>query len=558
MLRNQNDRTNTIPEGLATGAVDPSSVGAGFETPDGLASTDAIAVSVLRDWLKADPSRERSAGSYYMERLAGGRLFVDAELALVNYARGRFEAGTKFFELGFGFGELSLLLALSGFTAIGYESDVGRHAGASALVEGLARRGLATRGVSLVQGVFPDALTLSALETSGPTVLVSTNVTSTHIMDNFAAVLTALKRFDHLILDLSRFGIVRDHKSQRELATELRRAGFSEVGRVHAVGDSDIWHFKQQATDARAAKQVPTTEPNGADDAKNHAIIPAQPTFDPFSHFDSYFTLAGSLKLNACPVCESRRITQLWSLPQSRLAGSTYLQAPGQLHHNTYLDYLPLLKVPQEIFGFDICAECHSIFRNPKDDDQGVYKQDTSKVNSFKQHGLDPFRGTAAVCEALFPAQTHLVVDAACGSGQMLAIYKEKRPELRLFGLELSAPSVEWMKQLGIDAAVADLDLDDLDGHIAPGTVDFIVFNEAFEHVRSPLHVLKKMFRMLRSGGRIHFTAQYYGPENELQIRVGEPIYIDRHGLDWVIAQLDANLIELKADIKYRVTLEKK
>jgi hypothetical protein len=66
------------------------------------------------------------------------------------------------------------------------------------------------------------------------------------------------------------------------------------------------------------------------------------------------------------------------------------------------------------------------------------------------------------------------------------------------------------------------------------------------------------MVRMLRPGGRIHVTAQYFGPENGLQIRVGEPIYIDRYGLDWVVDQLDAKLVELKADIKYRVTLEKK
>jgi SAM-dependent methyltransferase len=280
--------------------------------------------------------------------------------------------------------------------------------------------------------------------------------------------------------------------------------------------------------------------------------------FDPFKMFKSYFKLAGTVRLDACPVCESGHITQIWQLPQSRLDGKTFLSAPGSAHNNTYLDYLPLLKVPQEIFGFDICADCHSIFRNPKDDDQEIYKRDTSKVRSYKEHGLDPFRGTADTYISKFPANTHVVVDAACGSGQILAILRERNPELRLFGLELSAPSIEWMKSLGIDGAVTDLDFDDLDTHVAPGTVDFIVFNEAFEHVRSPLQVLKKMFRMLRPGGRIHFTAQYFGPENGLQIRVGEPIYIDRHGLDWVIAQVDAKLIDLKADIKYRVTLEKK
>lgn len=900
VLRDLDSRSNAAPERPAVSRLELSSARAVSEMPFDVVSTDTIAVSLLRDWLKGDPARERAAGSYYTTRLAGGRLFVDAEVAIARYCCGRFETGTRVFELGFGFGELTLLLALSGFRAVGYESDVSRYAGATALVEGLARHGLDTGGVSLVQGAFPDALALGSFDAKGAAVFVSTNVTSSHVMENISVIQRALRLFDHLILDLSRFGTVRDQQSQRELAAELRLAGFAEVERVYSVGDSDIWHFERKAAprhdagvlampaaveevrysdlgdpvprrllkapfyvfegrelaieavlprlsnvprswlpqapirigtfpsaSSQAKEAVPPTlregrypasgrfvfdrfgghrvdssygvfkcllldpaanrdqraleifrfatvnmvhtcvdkatvlpwgrrtsyvrpdlllgklfqsdQPLGvhcdhaaqvtayllhlggyrvreilmtdpavnsghvvmevfladqgrwamldpdygvvvadragtllgtaelmactdrkrdlviervvdkrwasgsfdvaeafsgqlgwspasssgaatvvddsyyqlmerffrarteisyrfedgfednrleltevgvpgaslgdkgvgqtgpvtatreaAGDTEKDATMRDQATIDPFKLFKSYFTLAGSVKLDACPVCESRRISEVWRLPQSRLDGSTYLQAPGQAHHNTYLDYLPLLKVPQEIFTFDMCADCHSIFRNPKDDDQGAYKNDTSKVNTFKQSGLDPFRSTAAVCEALFPADTRFVVDAACGSGQVLAIYKEKRPELRLFGLELSTPSVEWIKQLGIRAAVADLDHDDLDAHVAPGTVDFIVFNEAFEHVRSPLHVLKKMFRMLRPGGRIHFTAQYFGAENGLQIRVGEPIYIDRHGLDWVIAQLDANLIELKADIKYRVTLEKK
>lgn len=517
---------------------------------------DATAVSIIGDWLKADASRERAAGTYYQAKLAGGHLFEGADLEIARYCRDRFGAGTACFELGVGFGELSLLLSLSGFRAIGYESDLARHAGALALADGFAKRGIDVGNLTLVQGMFPDALELEAFDGGQPAVFLSTNVTSTHVMDKFAAIQRAWRLFDHLVIDLSRLGVVRDQVAKEQLLAELRQTGFAEVARVYQMGDTDVRHFARGAVAPEAAGQVvrlPRIEPVAAS-----AASPGQPTFDPFKAFAPYFSLAGSIRLDACPVCESRRIAEVWRFPQSRLKGHTYLSAPGEAHNNTYLDYLPLLKVPQEIYTFDICADCHSIFRNPKDDDQGVYKRDKSKVETFKKQGLDPFRGTAATCEALFPPDTRFVVDAACGSGQVLAIYKEKRPDLRLFGLELSEPSVEWMKGLGIEAAAADLDHDDLDVHIAPNTVDFIVFNEAFEHVRSPLQVLRKMFRMLRPGGRIHFTAQYFGPENALQIRVGEPIYIDRHGLDWVIAQLDAELIELKADIKYRVTLAKK
>lgn len=890
VLRDLDSRTSTTPEKPATSGLDLSAVKGAVGAQSSFASTNSIAVSILQDWVKADPARERSAGSYYLARLSRGQLFMDAELAIADYCRNRFDVQTRFFELGFGFGELSLLLALSGFQAVGYEADAGRCAGARALVEGLSQWKIDTGDLSLVQGAFPDALTLSSFGREGSAVFVSSNVTSSHVMENMALIQRSLRLFDDLILDLSRFGSVRDRAARNELIADLGRAGFTEVAQIFSAGDTDVRHFERRTTEtvphvapaeaeelrysdlgspvprrlqtapffvfegrdvaidavlprvslvprtwlpqlpvrvrtfatasnqsAEAAapafregsepgsghfvfdgfgchgvdssygvfkcllldpannrdqhaleifrfaagnmvhscvdkatilpwakrlsyvrpdllltklflsdqplavhcdhaaqvtayllhlsgyrvREILMTDPtvksghvvaevflpeqerwvmldpdfgvvvadrtgallgtaeimackdrkrdlvvervvskrwasgnfdtgeafsgqlgwspasssgsstvdvdnyyqimerffqartevayrfdDGFDDNRlekvqeikrgtidilessgsaeaatsmgKDASMQGQGAFDPLKLFSSYFSLAGSVTLDACPVCESRRIAQLWRLPQSRLAGNTYLSAPGQAHNNTYLDYLPLLKVPQEIFGFDICADCHSVFRNPKDDDQEAYKNDTSKVASFKQNGLDPFRGTAAVCEALFPADTRFVVDAACGSGQVLAIYKEKYPELRLFGLELSTPSVDWMKSIGIDGAVTDLDLEDLDVHVAPGTVDFIIFNEAFEHVRSPLRVLRKMFRMLRAGGRIHFTAQYFGPENGLQIRVGEPIYIDRHGLDWVVGQLDATLIELKADIKFRVTLEKK
>jgi SAM-dependent methyltransferase len=284
----------------------------------------------------------------------------------------------------------------------------------------------------------------------------------------------------------------------------------------------------------------------------------APKVFDPLDAFRENFPLAGTIALDRCPVCDSREIGRLWQLPQSRLGAPTYLNSPGSAFHDFYLDYLPLLKVPQHIFVFDICRDCHSIFRNPKDDDQASYRNDASKVAAFKKQGSAPFAGIARLCEKNFPRNTRTVIDAACGSGQALAILRERHPELTLMGLELSGPSVDHMQSIGLDAVLIDLDLDDLDAIVAPGSVDFILFYEAFEHVRQPVAVLKKLTRLLRSGGRLHFSAQYYGPESSLQVRVGEPIYIDRYGLDWVVSQLDTEIHDLTVNTKFRVTLQKR
>lgn len=149
-------------------------------------------------------------------------------------------------------------------------------------------------------------------------------------------------------------------------------------------------------------------------------------------------------------------------------------------------------------------------------------------------------------------------MDAACGAGQVLSLLKELRQPPKLIGLEMSAPSVDFIaSELGIELHLVDLERDDLDSIVAPGSVDFVVFQEAFEHVRDPIVVLRKLLRMLRSGGRLHFTAQRYGEDNELQIRVGEPIFISDQTVKYIVGQLDAKVYEQKKDIKFRIVLEK-
>ena len=279
---------------------------------------------------------------------------------------------------------------------------------------------------------------------------------------------------------------------------------------------------------------------------------------NPFARFAAQFRLAGPIQLDHCPVCGSQDIGRLWQLPQTRLSKTAHIDSPGSDIDRLYLDYLPTLKVPQDIFCYDICARCESVFRNPKDDDHAGYATDTSKVARFKQYGASEFLGAAKTYQSCFPNDTRTVVDAACGAGQVLSLLKELRQPLKLIGMEMSAPSVAFItSDLGIESHLVDLDRDDLDSLVAPGSVDFVIFQEAFEHVRDPIGVLRKLLRMLRSGGRLHFTAQRYGEDNELQIRVGEPIFISDQTVKYIVGQLDAKVHEQKKDIKFRIVLEK-
>ncbi|MBY0320958.1 MAG: DUF4407 domain-containing protein [Reyranella sp.] len=204
---------------------------------------EKAAVSWLTDWLETDPDHKRAAGDYYIGRLAQDHLFVDADLAIVDYSRARFFRQACFFELGVGFGELSLCLAMSGFRTVGFESDAARYEAASALATALLQQGFDTRNLSLVYGTFPDVLRIDWSDLGGESVFVSTNVTSSLMMQMIDHVIWSLRLFNHLIIDLSRFGEVRDSASQLALIARLNELGFQEVARIYTLGDTDIRHF---------------------------------------------------------------------------------------------------------------------------------------------------------------------------------------------------------------------------------------------------------------------------------------------------------------------------
>jgi uncharacterized protein YlxW (UPF0749 family) len=208
-------------------------------------------LSKLREWIEADPEHRRAAGDYYTTNLAQGQFLLEPDLAIARYSQKHFDRKARFFELGFGFGELGLSLALSGFHTVGFESDAGRYAGASALAESLAQEGADTSNLSLVFGVYPDTLRLDQRDLDSETVFVSTNVTSDFMMEAIDRIMRSLRHFDHLIIDLSRFGKVRTLSSQRDLVVQLQKLGFREAARVYSSGDTDIRHFRRNPGDEK-------------------------------------------------------------------------------------------------------------------------------------------------------------------------------------------------------------------------------------------------------------------------------------------------------------------
>ena len=152
------------------------------------------------------------------------------------------------------------------------------------------------------------------------------------------------------------------------------------------------------------------------------------------------------------------------------------------------------------------------------------------------------------------------MVDAACGIGQYLHVARQRRTHhwQRLIGLELAEGYVEQMRAEGFEAHAFDIDNDDPKQIVAPGTVDFISFCEAFEHVERPLDALRKLTGLLRPGGRLFFTAQRYGADVQAAIRPGEPIYIGEKLMAEMPSRVGCRQLSLSTStMRYYVVLEK-
>src|SRR5262249_11747215 len=236
----------------------------------------------------------------------------------------------------------------------------------------------------------------------------------------------------------------------------------------------------------------------------------------------SEFTFQGSKTLSSrpygkilkdhCPICGSGNTFNAWKIPMTRL------DPPATLFGG-YFDMVPTLQTPFQVFGFDFCSDCETIFLNPDIPRQELidsYIRSTSYIDKMANEAEwagyeERYRDILKFA----PSGAKVLVDCGCGYGQVLflAAKDKSHPWSRAVGLELAQSYVKNMRDNGIEAHQFDLDRDDHRAIVAPGTADMVAFHEAFEHVERPLGALARMLDMLRPGGRLYFTAQRYGPD---------------------------------------------
>lgn len=233
---------------------------------DKVATLDAILMTALRNWVKEVADRSEGAGDFYLEILKGKHLLQDYERAVLDYIVVEMPPErTTIVEVGIGYGVLSLFLAAAGYQVIGCEGSRARLDGFEFLTATLDRHAAGTASrVKALHGWFPDSFDAGMLDPDRRNVLIATNVVATATADRQEAILEAMKSFADIIVDTTRFGVIRYETAAAEELHRRIAAHRQPVAAIWRRKPNEIWHFHSQAPAEKPASQVEAPLANGA------------------------------------------------------------------------------------------------------------------------------------------------------------------------------------------------------------------------------------------------------------------------------------------------------
>lgn len=109
--------------------------------------------------------------------------------------------------------------------------------------------------------------------------------------------------------------------------------------------------------------------------------------------------------------------------------------------------------------------------------------------------------GRAIVARFVRGLKPDVAVDLGPGLGEDLRAISAAHPDARVVGLEAYGPYADALRRDGIEVIVCNIERDRFP--FEDGTVDLIVANQVFEHIKEVHWVLHECARVLRTGGSL-------------------------------------------------------
>ncbi|MBX9698357.1 MAG: hypothetical protein K2X74_02915, partial [Acetobacteraceae bacterium] len=205
----------------------------GSHVPIETGSFTAELLQLQRDWTAGEGATQQP-DDLYVAKLNRGVALEAYEVAIASAIAERFDRNTAIVEIGSGYGALALLLAQTGFVVHGLEGDRRRSAACAWHMHQYQARYPQLAGrVDCAAGFFPDVLPANLNGKAGKRLCIATNVTCTYTATHHDAILDAVRAYDELVIDLSRFGRTRETQEDRDaLRAALAASHFEPVERL--------------------------------------------------------------------------------------------------------------------------------------------------------------------------------------------------------------------------------------------------------------------------------------------------------------------------------------
>ncbi|HEX9043582.1 MAG TPA: class I SAM-dependent methyltransferase [Candidatus Limnocylindrales bacterium] len=128
--------------------------------------------------------------------------------------------------------------------------------------------------------------------------------------------------------------------------------------------------------------------------------------------------------------------------------------------------------------------------------------------------------GREIVRDFVAELEVRTAVDLGPGLGEDLASIRSQHPAARLVGLEAHPPYAAALRERGFEVVAANLERDRLP--FEDQSVDLIIANQLFEHIKEVFWVLHECSRVLRVGGHLVIgTPNIAAVHNRLLLLIG-------------------------------------